>query len=184
MHYLQTSTFLYKRKEINISNCFTYCRLSKQGVQNGEATMFQRELALWRWWWCWWLWWCLWWSVAHILWFNGHDYKDKENDVDDDVCSKGGSLVSLERVALSSPTQIMQRFSLMQKSVGQICDASSMNLQSMRLKLGKHHWESCSLQTGIAQIAIAPPLDSNGHSGHFISGPTWANAIWTSIFTA
>ena len=70
------------------------------------------------------------------MWFYGHDYKDKENDVDDDVCSKGGSLVSLERVALSSPTQIMQRFSLMQKSVGQICDASSMNLQSMRLKQG------------------------------------------------
>ena len=70
------------------------------------------------------------------MWFYGHDYKDKENDVDDDVCSKGGSLVSLERVALNSPTQIMQRFSLMQKSVGQICDASSMNLQSMRLKQG------------------------------------------------
>ena len=37
--------------------------------------------------------------------------------------------------------------------------------------LGKHHWESCSLQTGIAQIAIAPPpLHSNGHSGALVFG--------------
>ena len=51
--------------------------------------------------------------------------------------------------------------------------------------LGKHHWERCSKQTGIAQIAIAPfPLHSNGHSGALISGPIWANAIRTSIFTA
>ena len=38
-----------------------------------------------------------------------NDCKDGENN--DDVCSKGGSLVSLERVALNNPTQIMHRFS-------------------------------------------------------------------------
>ena len=29
-----------------------------------------------------------------------------------------------------------------------------------------------------------PPFTQTGTLGHFISGPTWANAIWTSIFTA
>ena len=29
-----------------------------------------------------------------------------------------------------------------------------------------------------------PPFTRTGTLGHFISGPTWANAIWTSIFTA
>ena len=53
--------------------------------------------------------------------------------------------------------------------------------------LGKPHWKRRRVYLGIAQIAIAtppPPFTQTGTLGHFISGPTWANAIWTSIFTA
>ena len=36
--------------------------------------------------------------------------------------------------------------------------------------IGKHHWESCSLQTGIAQIAIAPPPCTLLHYISLLSG--------------
>ena len=54
--------------------------------------------------------------------------------------------------------------------------------------LGKPQFEKCRVYLGIAQIAFdpppPPPFTQTGTLGHFISVPTWANAIWTSIFTA
>ena len=59
---------------------------------------------------------------------------------------------------------------------------------SLLVPLGKPHWESCRVYSGIAQIAIAPSaLHSNGHSGalYFRADLSKSfNAIWTSIFTA
>ena len=55
----------------------------------------------------------------------------------------------------------------------------------MIVDLGKAQLKKCWVYLGIAQIAIAPPpFTQTGTLGHFIPGPTWANAIWTSIFTA
>ena len=43
---------------------------------------------------------------------------------------------------------------------------SDTNVENGITYLGKPHWESCRVYSGIAQIAIAPPaLHSNGHSG-------------------